>query len=1128
MALRASVVVRLTFAVCVWLFLSLPCLAQTFGEITGEVKDSTGAVIPGVTVIAQNKSTNASRTVVTNNAGVYSFPALPPGTYTIKTEIDGFKTATRDIALQVQQTARLDFALELGAVSEMAIVTGVAPLVETQNATIGTVIENRRIVELPLNGRNYLGLVALSPNVSADFAGPGQSGTRQGGTRSEQQLSISGQRREFNYYTLDGVDNTDVNFNTYIFLPSVDALEEFKVQTGVYSAEFGREASQVNVVTKSGTNNLHGTGFEFLRNDKLDARPYAFTASQAAAPKPPFHWNQYGYTAGGPVWKNHLFFMSNFEGYNDRKEFQNLYSVPSAAMRGGDFSQLLANLGTFNPLTGQRTGIIVDPTQCTVAGTSRTCAPFPGNIIPSSRFNGISQKLLEFYPEPNNGATGGLVSNYLSLQDRVIDKYQYTQRVDLVQSSASSWMGRYSYGKEAQVTPALKLNGTKLDTRVHQVALGNTWTVSSTLVNEFRFGYNYFFNTYGRELANVRDVTSELKIPGIASFAPEAWGIPSISITGFSGFGDDTEGPYTNRNHAFEFNDNMSWIRGRHTLKVGGGLRYDMYNQVGNQFARGNFQFQNNIATGYAFADFLLGYTQQDESAVALAVTKFRALSQAYYFADTWKIRSNMTVDLGLRYEYTPPWFDANGTLMNASIPCHDTTPNVQNLACHPTLVRIGSGDVYAGTPLRFAPNIQVARDGRLGDRLVFDDKKNFAPRVGWAWNPSEKWSYRAGAGVFYMQDTGNPRFDMARNLSGRRRDNPLPLTPDLTLDAPFRGVGSANDCGVAAPLVCLTNVYVLGNMPDRKTPYMLQYVFNIQRELDRSTALEIGYLGSHSHRLERMFDWNETTPGLTGSVQSRKPYPEFTKVQEIGNVAEAKYNSLAVKLTRRLHQGLSVLGGYTLSKSMDNGSGIRILGSDTLFPQNSFCFACEWGLSVFDVRHRFVSSILYELPFGNGKPFLQTGAGGAILGGWQISTIITKSSGFPLTVYSGSDRSMTGGGQDRPNTTGVDPNLPGDQQTAARWFDTTAYVPQALGTFGNTGRNTVIGPGITNVDASIIRNFRLMDTKTLQLRLEGFNVLNKPIWGDPSTTLTSSTYGSITSTRKPMRELQLGVKFIF
>jgi hypothetical protein len=1115
---------RTLLAGLTWLVLCAPSAAQTLGTITGTVKDSTSAVLPGVTITVVNTSTNATRTTVSNEVGLFDLPALPPGPYKVKSELEGFRASTVDLELQVQQTARVDFKMELSTVSESLTVTGVSPIVETSNATVGTVIENRRIVELPLNGRNYLQLVALSPNVSAEFAGPGQAGDRQGGTRANQQLSVSGQRREFNNYTLDGVDNTDVNFNTYIFLPSVDALEEFKVQTGVYSAEFGRNASQVNVVTKSGSNSFHGTGFEFHRDDALDARPYSFTASQAAAKKAPFKWDQYGYAAHGPVWKNHLFFMSNYEGYRDRKQFQTPFSVPSTAMRNGNFAELLASLGAVNPQTGQPAGVIVDPTQCTVTGTSRTCAPFPGNVIPASRIHGISKKLLEFYPE---ATSSGLVNNFLSFQDREIDKHQYTQRMDFVQSSKSVWMGRYSYANEREVTPNLKLNGTKLKANVHQAVVGNTLTLSPSLLNETRFGYNYFFNTFGRELAFERDVIKELNIPGISLNPPEAWGIPAISVTGFSGFGDSTEGPYTIRNHSFEFTDNLSWIRGRHSFKFGGTVRYDQFNQVGNQFARGNFQFQP-IATGYAFADFLLGYAQQTESAVALAVTKFRALSHAYYFADTWKVRSNMTFDLGLRYEYTPPWLDKNGTLMNADIPCHDTTPNVQNRACHPTLVRIGSGDVYEGTVLRFAPNIQTARDGRLGDRLIFDDKKNFAPRAGWAWTPNDRWSFRAGTGIFYMQDTGNPRFDMARNLSGRRRDNTLLLTPDLTLDQPFRGVGSANDCGVAPPLVCLTNVYVLGNMPNRKTPYMWQYLFNVQRELDAVTALEIGYLGSHSYRLERMFDWNETIPGVTGSVQSRKPYPEFTKVQEIGNVAEAKYNSLAVKLTRRLHDGLSVLAGYTLSKSTDSGSGIRTLNGDTLFPQDSFCLQCEWGPSIFDVRHRFVSSILYELPFGAGKPFAQTGAAAKILGGWQVSTIFTKSSGFPRNVTVGTDRSNSGGGQDRPNVTGQDPNLPRGQQTIQRWFNTDAYVVQPLGTWGNAGRNTVIGPGIFNMDASIIRNFRVMNSRTVQLRLETFNTLNRPIWNDPNTTVTSPLYGTISSTRKPMLEVQLGVKFVF
>jgi len=1104
-------------SVVVSLFLWTPGYAQTLGTITGEVRDSSGASIPGSTVTAQNVATNAVRTQASNNVGAFTFPAMPPGVYLVKAELVGFKPAENRVELHVEQTLRVSFALEIGGITETTLVTGVAPLLTTENATVGTVIENRRIVELPLNGRNYLSLIALSPNVSAGFAGAGQSGDRQGGSRANQQISISGQRREFNYYTLDGVDNTDVNFNTYIFLPSVDALEEFKVQTGIYSAEFGRAAGQVNVVTKSGSNAFHGTVFEFHRNEKFDARPYAFTAAQAAAPKPDFRWNQFGYTASGPLAKNRLFFMSNWEGYKDDKTFLTPFTVPTVAMRSGDFSAYA--------------GQLLDPASCAVAGGVRSCQPFAGNRIPSSRIAQTSQQLLEFYPEPN---AAGTQNNYIAQQDRVIDRKQYTQRMDFIQSTKSLWMGRYSWSHDDEVTPALKLNGTKLLNTVHQGMIGNTYTLSPTVLNEARFGFNSFFNTFGRELAFVRDVVTELGIPGISTGPPESWGIPSIGITGFSGFGDNTEGPYTNRNKVFEFTDNLSWFRGTHSFKLGGVLRFDQYNQVGNQFSRGAFTFDGRAtgsATGAAtsgapaFADFLLGNMRTAESAVALATTNFRAASQAYYFTDTWRVRENMTLDLGVRYEYVPPWLDKGGTLINAYLPYNDTGLPVADLSRHPVLVRIGEGDFYEDSPIRFAPNIQVSRNGELGGRLVDDDKLNFAPRVGWAWAPSPNWSVRAGAGVFYMQDTGNPRFDMARNAAGRRQDTADPLMLNLNWGAPFLGSGT-NVCSVQPPLVCVVNHYVLGNSYDRKTPYMVQYVFNVQRELGRATAVEIGYLGSRSHRLERMFDANEVTPG-PGSLQDRRPYPEFTKIQEIGNVAEARYDSMALKLTRRLDRGLSLLVGYTLSKSEDNGSGIRVLTGDALFPQTSNCFDCEWGLSIFDVRHRFVTSVLYELPFGPGKPLAKDGVAGAVLGGWQISAIINKSSGFPRDPAVGTDVPNTGSQTYRPNlVSGQDPN--DGPKTTQQWFNTAAFARQAAFTYGDAGRNIVIGPGIFTTDASLIRNFTLGGVRSLQFRLEAFNVFNNPVWGDPQMSMASPLYGTINTTRIPMRELQIGVKFAF
>jgi hypothetical protein len=820
--------------------------------------------------------------------------------------------------------------------------------------------------------------------------------------------------------------------------------------------------------------------------------------------------------------------MSNWEGYRDRKQSQQNYSLPLAAWRTGDFSSY--------------SGVLYDPATCTVPSSSgtRTCATFPGNRIPTNRIHPTSLKLLEFYPEPNAVGTGatGTVNDYTGIQNRVIDKDQFTQRLDFVQNSASTWMGRYSHSRDDEINPALKLNGTKLVNRIHQVMAGNTRTLSPTVVNEFRVGFNSFYNTFGRELAFVRDVTSELGIPGMAALPDAAWGIPSININGLSGFGDSSEGPYTNRNKVFEIIDNVSWIKGRHSFKVGAHFRIDHYNQVGNQFPRGAFEFDGR-ATGSltgivspiapSFADFLLGYQRQSELSVQLAVTEFRAVSQNYYITDTWRMRDNMTLDLGLRYEYVPPFEDKAGTLINAHMPFFDQGLPVADMSRHPTLVRIGEGNFYEDFNIRFNPAMQTARDGRLGKRLVDDDKLNFAPRAGWAWTPTPLTSIRAGVGMFYMQDTGNPRFDMARNAAGRRRDNPTQFF-ELNWNNPFFGTGT-NPCGVQPPIVCISNHYVLGNDYDRTTPRMLQYLFNVQREIGGSSAIEIGYLGSRSYHLERMFDRNDVVLGL-GGLQERRPYPEFTRVQSIGNVAEARYNSLSAKLTRRLSNGFSALIGYTLSESIDNGSGIRTLNGDQLFPQNSNCAAdevktgCEWGHSIFDTRHRVVSSILYELPFGRGKKWAQEGLGNAILGGWQVTNIMSLSSGFARNPTSG-DRANLGHGDQRPNTVpGQDPNDgPG---TIDEWFNKAAFVLQSTTEYGNAERNSIYGPGIFNFDMSIMRNFLFGGGKSLQFRLEAFNTFNQPVWNDPNTSVISAQYGNITSTRKPMRELQLGVKFGF
>ena len=1100
---------------------TLPCFGQTFGEITGVVTDSSGGLVVGATVTVTNPETGVTRTAATNTAGNYTFPSLLPGIYSVKSEMQGFQAEIRNgVELQVQQVARIDFQLKVGSMAETIEVTGGAPLLNTENATVGTVIENKRIVDLPLNGRNFIQLIALSPNVSANFANNGgQTTSRQGGDRTTQEFSVAGMRREFNYYTLDGIANSDVNFNTYLFLPSIDALQEFKVQTGVYSAEFGHEAAQVNVSTKSGTNEYHGALFEFLRNSDLDARPYGFTSQ--VPDKNPFKWNQYGFTLGGPIQipklfngKNRLFFMSNYEGFKLRNQTQTVYSTAPAAMRTGDFSQLLPGLVIKDPLNGQ---------------------PFAANMIPSGRLDKIAQGLLEFFPAPNIPGTG-LVNNYLALDANTTNKDQFSQRIDFVENSKSSWFGRYSWQDEGAVQPALKLNGTNLLINVKQAMISNTRLFSPTWVNEFRFGYNGFFNSFGRELAYKRDVVKELGIPLLSDPVPAAWGIPAITITGFSGFGDNTDGPYVTNDHTFQWIDNVSWTHGTHAVKFGGEVRRDRFNQAGNQFPRGSFIIQGQ-STGYAFSDFMLGYSHQDENSAGLAVTQFRATSQAYYIDDSWKARPNLTIEMGLRYELTPPWADRGDSLINAAVPFIDTTPNAP-LSHHPTLIRIGSGPFFANSPIIFDPSVPVARDGRLGVRLIATDYSNFAPRLGIAWSPSAKWTFRAGAGMYYVQDQGNPRFDMGRTIAGRKRD--IATKNELTFEHPFLSSGT-NTCGVPSPpFVCISTPQIFANMYKRQTPYVEVYELNIQRQLSTNTVAEIGYLGSQGHRLERLYYLNQPVPGTT-SVASRAPYPEFGIIQEVGNVIDSNYNSFSAKLTRRLSAGLTFLAGYTFSKSIDDGSGVRTIGTDGVHPQDSTCLSCERGLSIFDARHRFVSSVLYEPPFGKGRRFLNHGVASAIAGGWELSSIVTFSSGFPEYISDGVDRSNTAVGNDRPNATGASTSL--SNPTTGEWFNIQAFALQPLGTFGNVGRDVVTGPGIASWDFSTLRNFNFTERRYLQFRFEAFNAANHPNWGDPGVSMNANqltsagvpipgtgAFGQITSTRSgiDMRELQFSLKLIF
>jgi hypothetical protein len=1122
------------------LFSGLLIFGQTFGEFTGRVSDVTGAAVPGATVTLTSVSTNAVRSTTSTQAGDYSLPSVPPGMYNVRVEHQGFKAAvSTNVELQVQQTVRLDFTLQVGALSESIEVAAAADQLQQENATVGTVIENRDIVQLPLNGRNYLGLVALAANVNTLSPASGQAGSRQGGDRANQSISAAGQRIMFNYFTLDGVTNTDPNFNTYVVLPSIDALQEFKVQTGVYPAEFGHEATQINVLTKSGGNRYHGALFEFLRNDKLDAAPYSFTANHQA--KSPFKWNDFGFEFDGPVripklfnGQNKLFFMANYEAFRRRQGFQSIYSVPTSAMFGGNFSGL--NTTIYDPTNKQ---------------------PFAGNIIPSSRFDPISQKLLPYYAAANvAGAGSSLSSNFVRSSAAPVNRDGFVLRMDFVESSKSQWSGRYSWGDENQASQGLTLDGTKIITNYEQYMGSNTRTFTPNLVNEARFGYTRFFNSIGTYLAFNDDVVSKIGIPNFPTTAPVTWGIPNITLIGYSGIGDSTEGPYANNNNTMQFVDNLSWIHGKHTFRFGAEYTRQNYDQVGNQFARGQFTFQGNatlsptLTGGDTFADFLLGDMYQSEVAVAIAAADFQRNMFHAYVDDTWKITPKLTLALGLRYEYTPPFLDTKGDLFTVYLP-HIPYGGPADPSQYPQFMRQGncSGDPYTGIRIQWPQIKTTCSNGVLSDRLMRTDYKDFAPRLGISYSPDGKTVVRAGFGVFYSQDVGNSMyFDMARNIAGRIRVvNANAGTPNIFWNNALAAVGGGAKAQITSPFAFVA-------ADSHATPYTFEYLLNLQRQLGANWVVEVSYLGSLSRHLYGFRDANQPIPGST-SLGSRTPFAlldasgqpigqEFGVIQLVNDGANSHYNSGSVKLTKRFSAGLSLIGTYTYSKSIDNTSGIRVQGFDTLYPQNSNCLQCERGLSSFDVRHRFATSLLYDLPVGKGRTHdISNPLMNGIVGGWQLGGSWTVQGGLPQVItIGGVDRSNTGVGYDRPIATGSGSGYL-SSPTPPRWYDPAAFVEAPSGSWGNVGRNTLVGPGIFALDFYAHKEFKMPHTErhSFQFRFEAFNLLNHPAWSNPNGNILSGAafpgqpstnahqgFGQITGTSIAMRQVQLALKYSF
>src|SRR5579863_3715370 len=674
------------------LFLSrLSLVGQTFGEITGRVSDPSGAGVPNSGLTLTNVSTNAVRQVDSTADGFYSFTSVPPGIYNLKAEHPGFKTATsNNIEVQVQQTVRLDLSLQVGEVSQSVEVSAAANLLQAENAALGSVVGNASIVELPLNGRNYVNLVGLNSNVNTLAPPAGQAQSRQGGDRSNQSISAGGNRIFFDYFTLDGVVNTDPDFNTYVVLPSIDAIQEFKVQTGVYPAEFGHEASQINVLTKSGGNLYHGSLFEFLRNDDMDANnSYAFTANRPT--KSSFKWNDFGFEIDGPVripklfdGRNKLFFMSNFETLVQRQSSQAVYSVPTAAMLQGNYSAWPTTI--YQPASG---GI-----------------PYPGNIIPVSQLNPTSQALLKYYATPT---LPGFTNNYTQFNSNPFNRDSFIIRMDFIESAKSQWSGRFSWGSELQQNGGLSITGSKVTTTYKQYLGSNTRILSPNIVNEARFGYSSFFNAISTLSAFSVNTVGALGIPNLSPGPPVQWGVPGESFNGdgFSGIGDNTDYPYQNQNNTTQLVDNLSWIKGKHTLKFGFEYERQNFNQFGNQYLRGGYAFSPNATQsathtgGDAFAEFMLGDIYQSTEAFQAANAPNQRNVESAFADDTWKITPKLTLSLGLRYELTPPFTDTANNLFAVAIPAILAVPAVpQSSGLWPSMIRQGNcSNPYTASP---------------------------------------------------------------------------------------------------------------------------------------------------------------------------------------------------------------------------------------------------------------------------------------------------------------------------------------------------------------------------------------------------------------------------------------------
>ncbi len=1060
--------------ICLACGAAIPAHAQvSSGSIAGQVTDQSRGAVAAAAITLVNEGTGATRTATAGDDGGYVFALVAPGFYTLRATVAGFKTyELSGLEVQVAQPVTHDIQLEVGDTATKLEVVAATPVLDQRTAEVGQVMTQKEILEIPLNGRNFLDLAKLVPGVT-ELAGTSQSNG----------LAINGQRANQISFYFDGVDTRMEGNGRPAFSPSIEAIQEFKIQQNDFAAEFGRNPSAINLTLRPGTNAFHGSLFEFMRNDKLDARSFF-------APRiDPLRRHQFGGVVSGPILRNRTFFMANYEGLRTRRASTLYQSLPTAEQREGNFA---AGPPIFDPAT-------LD------TATNRR-DPFPGNIIPKARFGQIGNSALNYYPIPN--APGSGAYNNVTSASSVNDQNQFHTRIDHQIGDRDLLFGRYSYSKTTAQSPSgLPLTGSLQDGSAHSITVQESHTFSPTKVNQFRLAWTYNRIDGTFPLAD-RNLTEEQF--GLLNLNPSstAYGLPQLVVAGLTNIGASPFNPNGPKDNVYNLSDDFSWVAGRHSMKFGVDARY--YRPAGQvqQTPNGTLSFENRFTnqpgvsgTGTAIADLMLGFPYSGRATQFAESNGWVTLKYYYYgfyFQDEIRVTSKFSMNLGLRYEYQTPYYERFGDL--------------------------ASFDYINGRFLKLDEDI---------DRLHDPDRNNFAPRVGFAYSITPKTVIRTGFGVFFGQPRGqefssfqlSPPFVVDTTIVSN------PLMPDL-IGKLFPRTQVRDPATGQILLSPNTNVFALD--PHFRTNYTYQWNFSIQRELANNWLLETAYVGNSARKLTGRDLPNQAFPDVDPSrptpVINRRPNPNIGDVSMVSALDNSNYHALNVKVNKRYSHGLTLLGAYTYSKVM--GIGGALFG-DQSRQQDARNRRAEYAVLEFNQTQRLTISGIYELPFGKGK-WIGTnlsGFSGGLASGWSLQGAFTVHTGFPLTPTSSVSSNV--GRQDTNRADRLcDGNLPGGQQSIDGWFDTSCFVNHTFGRFGNSGNGVITGPGVNTIDFTIMKNTAIplpgREPGTLQFRAEFFNGFNHPSFGDPNLAAGTPQFGLIRSTRINGREIQLALKFLF